>query len=189
MATDDNISTYLGEVEKALSSGDKRAAAILINQVLKRDFSNVRAWRLLYRLVRTVQSFEDFQFEFASRFYPDKVHLLTAAIPDWLSYFDEQLAPSPSPIYAQPPTTRAPSVLQSKEPVRDNTQPVLLKESKRNDPKPHGKPKPNKLSMALAASIGTTLALLFLGGTIEAGLIGGISAFILTFIAAWLIFK
>jgi hypothetical protein len=106
MATDDSICTYLDKAEQALTSGDKRATGILIKQVLKSDFANERAWKLLYRLMGSSQPFEDFRFEFATRHYPDKIYLLPRVVPTWLGDLEasgwKQPAQSQSAAYIPP---------------------------------------------------------------------------------------
>jgi hypothetical protein len=71
------LNTYLSQAEQALASGDRPAAAILINQVLLHDFVNDGAWRSLQRLLGNDQALEVFQSEFAKKYYPDQAHLLT----------------------------------------------------------------------------------------------------------------
>ncbi len=88
MATDDSVHMYLFKAEQALNSGDRPAAVSLINQVLKLDFTNDRAWKILYRLLGANQVFEVFQYKFAQNNYPDKLHLLTS-IPEWMSEIEE----------------------------------------------------------------------------------------------------
>jgi len=83
MSIDESIHSYLSKAEQALASGDRRSASIFINQVLNLEFTNDRAWQILYRLLGANQVFEVFQYKFTQNNYPDKLHLLTS-IPEWM---------------------------------------------------------------------------------------------------------
>jgi Tol biopolymer transport system component len=74
---------FLDKAEQALIFGDRRATGILIKQVLIKDFTNDRAWRILHHLLDGHQVFEVFQYKFAQKNYPDKVHMLIA-VPVWI---------------------------------------------------------------------------------------------------------
>ena len=89
MAQEDVVGALLTQAETALSAGDQRAGSILINQALKRDFTNERAWRLLYRLIGSKRPFEVFQVEFATKYYPDRLYLLPGARVDWQKELDQ----------------------------------------------------------------------------------------------------
>ena len=65
------------EAELSIANGDRKNAAIIIDAVLKRDFINPVAWQLLYQLLGNGKDFPTFQKEFSSRYYPEKLHLLS----------------------------------------------------------------------------------------------------------------
>ena len=87
----------------------------MINRVLLLDFPNEAAWRLLQRLAGSSQPLQDFQVEFTSKYYPDKLHLLAVQGPDWLDAMEEEPqtpanpAPGPAPVVhsAMPPAPSA----------------------------------------------------------------------------------
>ncbi|MBL8092474.1 MAG: hypothetical protein JNJ43_19225 [Anaerolineales bacterium] len=66
----------ISKVGEALKHGDKTKAGLLIDQALKKDFTNSTAWELLHNLIGQGKEFSKFQKEFTSRYYPDKSHLL-----------------------------------------------------------------------------------------------------------------
>lgn len=70
----------LSEAEQALNNKNRRSAAILIDKILKQDFQNPRAWQLLYRLMAPNQPFVEFQKDFATKHFPDKVNLLSTSL-------------------------------------------------------------------------------------------------------------
>ncbi len=96
MAQEYSTEENLIEAEKALSNGDRKASGILISRVLKNNFTNESAWLLLYRWTGSTQPFEDFQIEFAARYYPDRVHLLPQAGADWLGILEVGSADAPA---------------------------------------------------------------------------------------------
>ncbi len=76
-ASENNLRNDLLEAELAIASGDKKAAGLLIDKVLKHDFVNPTAWQLLYQLLGNGKDFSTFQKEFTSKYYPDKFDLLS----------------------------------------------------------------------------------------------------------------
>jgi len=65
------------EAELAISNGDRKTAALIIDKILKQDFANKAAWQLLHQLMGNGKEFYVFQNEFASKYYPDKLYLLS----------------------------------------------------------------------------------------------------------------
>lgn len=74
MAAD--INSLLSQASEALQRGDQKAAGIIINQILALDFTNEGAWHLLHQMLGKDISYENFQLQFAQRYYPGKTHLL-----------------------------------------------------------------------------------------------------------------
>ncbi len=102
MAADQSIYTTLTRAEQAYQSGDLTNAAILIDQVLERDFTNERAWQLLHHIFGEDRPFEVFQHDFAQKNYPEKLHLLSN-LPNWLADvehggFNPSAPVSPAPV-------------------------------------------------------------------------------------------
>ncbi len=71
-----NLQQELSEVESAIANGDKKNAALLMDIVLKKDFTNPETWQFLYKLLGNGMDFLTFQKEFVSKHYSDKLHLL-----------------------------------------------------------------------------------------------------------------
>jgi hypothetical protein len=94
------VESLFSRAESAFLAGDRRTSGILINQVLMRDFAYPRAWRLLRRLTGSNQRMKDFQFDFASKYFPERVHLLPAGAKDRQKDADKGGAPT-SPV--EPP--------------------------------------------------------------------------------------
>ena len=90
------MESLLSQAENALTSGDRRISAILVDQVLKHDFTNQQAWLLLRRLMGSDKTLQDFQLEFTVVHFPDKLPLLSVGEPAWLNASASQ-APSASP--------------------------------------------------------------------------------------------
>jgi hypothetical protein len=72
-----NFRNDLIEAELAMSNNDRKTAALIIDKILKQDFANKAAWQLLHQLMGNGKEFYVFQNEFASKYYPDKLHLLS----------------------------------------------------------------------------------------------------------------
>jgi uncharacterized Zn-finger protein len=72
-----NLEKDLSEVKLALANGDKKNAALLMDKILKQDFVNPTVWQLLYQLLGNGKEFYAFQSEFTSKYYPDKLQLLS----------------------------------------------------------------------------------------------------------------
>ena len=89
MTSDEILKNILLQAELALKKGDKRKAGLFINEVLKEDFINLAAWKLLHRLLGEDQPFENFQYTFAAKYYPDRLHLLITDDPRWIDEIDE----------------------------------------------------------------------------------------------------
>ncbi|MBP6355614.1 MAG: hypothetical protein KA318_07940 [Nitrosomonas sp.] len=70
-----NLQQELSEVELAIANGDKKNAALLMDIILKKDFTNPETWQFLYKLLGTGMEFPTFQKEFVSKHYSDKLHL------------------------------------------------------------------------------------------------------------------
>jgi hypothetical protein len=85
MTQPDPMESLLSQAENALALGDRRTSAILVDQALKRDFTNQRAWLLLRRLMGSDKTLQDFQLEFTAAHFPDKLPLLPASEPAWLN--------------------------------------------------------------------------------------------------------
>lgn len=78
-----NSELLLSHAEDSLKKGDRKSAGIAIHQVLQIDFINSRAWNLLYKHYNHFSpyaNYEEFQVEFATKYYPDKVHLLKGGV-------------------------------------------------------------------------------------------------------------
>jgi hypothetical protein len=105
MATHDKTISFLDKAEQTLLINDKGATAILINLVLRQEFTNERAWKILHQLTGSKQSFEVFQNEFSHKYYPDKAYLLTK-IP--ALYTEPLISPT-----INPPSTPSPQTVPS----------------------------------------------------------------------------
>jgi hypothetical protein len=76
--TSNEIDTLISKAQRALLSGDKKTACLVIHQILKEDFTNDQAWQLLHQLYNDSSFLDDFKIQFAQKYYPDKVNLLQA---------------------------------------------------------------------------------------------------------------
>ena len=76
--TSNGIDALISKAQRALQSGDKKTAGLVIHQILKEDFNNHQAWQLLHQLFNDSSSLDDFKIRFAQKYYPDKVNLLQA---------------------------------------------------------------------------------------------------------------
>ena len=77
-ATDNtNFQQELSEIKSALAVRDIKKAGLLMDRILKQDFANPAVWELLYQLLGNGEDFSVFQQEFALKYYPNKVHLLS----------------------------------------------------------------------------------------------------------------
>jgi len=72
-----NTDDLLNQIQVALQSGDKKTAGILINQILADDFTNNQAWQFLHSMLGEDMPLDNFKIQFAQKYYPDKVYLLT----------------------------------------------------------------------------------------------------------------
>lgn len=61
----------------ALQSGDHKAAAKHLNQILQQDIQNVEAWQLLYETFGRGEAFETFQTQYTKKNFPKKVNELS----------------------------------------------------------------------------------------------------------------
>ncbi len=102
------VESLFSRAESAFLAGDRRTSGILLNQVLMRDFAYPRAWRLLRRLTGSNQRMRDFQFDFASKYFPERVHLLPAGAKDRQKDADQGGASTP-PAPGSLPPDRAPA--------------------------------------------------------------------------------
>jgi hypothetical protein len=96
------VESLFSRAESAFLAGDRRTCGILINQVLMRDFAYPRAWRLLRRLTGSNQRMKDFQLDFASKYFPERLHLLPAGAKDRQKAADKGGAPT-TPVEAPAP--------------------------------------------------------------------------------------
>lgn len=67
----------LQKARLALQSGDQKAAAKHLNQILQKDIQNVEAWQLLYETLGRGEAFETFQKQYAKKNFPKQVNELT----------------------------------------------------------------------------------------------------------------
>jgi Tol biopolymer transport system component len=113
--------------EELYNRGEKRQAAILVDKILKVDFTNVQAWQLVYRMNASTELFEVFQRTFAERYYPSRAHLLEGFRPVQLS---EEAIPSALPEETVPQTEPMPDSLpqptdlEKRAPVQPDTAPA-----------------------------------------------------------------
>lgn len=70
------IADLLTRARQAFDRGDKHSCGVMINSILKIDFTNFGAWELLYSLFGEDKPFLIFQREFAQKYYPNKSYLL-----------------------------------------------------------------------------------------------------------------
>jgi hypothetical protein len=96
------VESLFSRAESAFLAGDRRTSGILLNQVLMRDFAYPRAWRLLRRLTGSNQRMKDFQFDFASKYFPERVNLLPAGAKDRQKAAEKGGAPT-TPVEAPAP--------------------------------------------------------------------------------------
>lgn len=73
----EDIIQFLQKAQEALRLGDKNTAGMIINQVLKIDFTNPQAWEILHTMLGKDMPLETFKLKFSQKYYPDKVQLLT----------------------------------------------------------------------------------------------------------------
>ena len=73
----ESITDLVIRIEKTIDAGDMRTATILCDQILQQDFTNSYAWERMYQLVGGSGDLGTFQSNFAQKYYPDRVHLLT----------------------------------------------------------------------------------------------------------------
>jgi pilus assembly protein CpaE len=67
----DRPEKLLKQASDAYHSGDKRGAARLVDQILRQDFNNPDVWRLLYEQYNKGEPLDQFQVQFARKYYPD----------------------------------------------------------------------------------------------------------------------
>ncbi len=73
----ETITDLVIRIEKTIDAGDMRTATILCDQILQQDFTNSYAWERMYQLVGGSGDLASFQSNFAQKYYPDRVYLLT----------------------------------------------------------------------------------------------------------------
>lgn len=71
-----SLDKLLDSAEQMLQKGERKNAGLLIDRVLKQDFTNEKAWKLLHHMSGSNRSLEEFKHAFARRYYPNKLHLL-----------------------------------------------------------------------------------------------------------------
>jgi len=76
-----SLGKLLAQARKAYQQKDKQKGARLVDQILQQDFTYPGIWELLHQLYGAGQPFGDFQRSFATRFYPDKLHLIESSRP------------------------------------------------------------------------------------------------------------
>jgi len=83
--SEQRIDEMLSQVQGLIQKGEKKAASILINQILAVDFTNPQVWLSLHKMVGNETPLETFKIQFAQKYYPDKAHLLKPSSPDTLN--------------------------------------------------------------------------------------------------------
>ena len=73
----ENLGRLLKKARNAYKSGDRGLAAHLIDKILRQDYKNRRAWKLLYKQYGSGQPMKAFQIEFTEQYYPDKIDIIT----------------------------------------------------------------------------------------------------------------
>jgi hypothetical protein len=74
----EDVTDLLQRAEQSLQRGDARGTGILVDRVLKQDFTNARAWNLLHQMLAPGQDLAAFQRDFAAKHYPAQAQLLDA---------------------------------------------------------------------------------------------------------------
>jgi hypothetical protein len=74
--TSDTINDLYHQSEEAISNKSIRKGLDLLLKILEIDFTNDPAWRLLHNVLRKDEPFESFQFDLATKYFPNKVQLL-----------------------------------------------------------------------------------------------------------------
>jgi Tol biopolymer transport system component len=70
------IQEMIHHAEQLVDRADNRQAIMLLDKILRLDFTNPSAWQLLYKLLGAGQPFEGFQRTYAQEHYPARAHLL-----------------------------------------------------------------------------------------------------------------
>lgn len=70
------IAELLQQAEALLAQGEPRQAAMLLDKVLRLDFTNSTAWAMLHQMLGKGEPLEQFQQAFAQVHYPARAHLL-----------------------------------------------------------------------------------------------------------------
>lgn len=81
------VGSLVAQAQIAWKAGDRRNSGLLIQKILKLDFTNAEAWQLLHEQYGNGKSLADFQKTFAEKYYPTKAHLLVS--------FQERTQPVP----------------------------------------------------------------------------------------------
>ena len=74
-----SMDNLLQQAEDALRLGNPKAAGVLLHKILLQDITNQQAWVQLHSMLGKGRSLEEFQHDFAQRYYPQQAHLLTTA--------------------------------------------------------------------------------------------------------------
>lgn len=82
MAKEQTVQEMLQHVEMLLGSGEVKQASILLDHILRQDFTNPRAWQILYQVFGKGQLFEVFQRTFAQKYYSNYAYLLAPLEPN-----------------------------------------------------------------------------------------------------------
>ena len=105
------VEELLQKCETLLAQGDARQASMLLDKILRLDFANARAWRMLHGMLGRGQPFEAFQREFARKYYPARAYLLETL--DLIPLAPPEAAPGIPPA--------APSLADEAQPHSDGT--------------------------------------------------------------------
>jgi hypothetical protein len=64
------------QAEEAFANKNIRKGFDLVLNILDCDFTNASAWKLLYRVLGNGKSFDSFQIDVATKYFPNKIHIL-----------------------------------------------------------------------------------------------------------------
>ncbi len=109
------MSVELNELERQLAAahyrGDRRAAGVLADQILRRDLRNPAAWGVIRALMNSDQPMADFQRWFVGKYYPSRLKDLESppappavAAPPMVEAVPAAATPPPAPPPAPAPS-------------------------------------------------------------------------------------
>ena len=105
-----SLDKLLDSAEQMLEKGERKNAGLLIDRVLKQDFTNEKAWKLLYHMSGSNRSLEEFKHAFARKYYPYKLHLLEPSFQNYPKTQDltNEVEPTIAPVRPVRQTKKCP---------------------------------------------------------------------------------